>query len=563
MLTAEPPAWESPALSLPGRALQISRTGSPLVGTILTMGEGASLFESAFQDAAIGMALVSLDGHWLEVNDALCNLLGHSRQSLLGTDFATLTHPDDLAYDDTMRRRMIEGAIPSFQREKRCLHADGSTLRVAITESLVRNADGAPDFFITQVQDATARHAAQHESEQLFEASLDMLAIASAGGVIERVNAAWRNVLGCTPAELASRSVLDLVHPDERDALEQPLALEQTSQSVCCRVRGKDGTYRWLEWSVRPLGERRVLCTARDVSEQREQRKNLHVTQRALAVVKEGVLITDPALPDNPIVYCNDAFERISGYRAEELLGKSGRVLQGEDRQQPELSALRDALRVGRPCHVVLRNYRKDGELFLNSLTVTPVRDAGGKVTSWVGTMEDITERMHMEDQIRRAALTDELTGLYNRRGFMLLAEQQMRLAARHRQAVSLLFVDVDGMKRINDELGQDSGDDALIDVATLLHRVLRSSDVVARLGGDEFVALIEGDADDVDVLRTRLLETLARHNQIANRAYRIALSVGSSVCVPDRPVSLNELIARADEAMYNVKRRRRAAHAN
>jgi diguanylate cyclase (GGDEF)-like protein/PAS domain S-box-containing protein len=279
--------------------------------------------------------------------------------------------------------------------------------------------------------------------------------------------------------------------------------------------------------------------------------------------VSDGVLITDPTQPDNPIVYCNASFERITGYREQELLGRSCRVLQGDDRKQPELDVLRDAMRDARACHVVLRNYRKDGELFLNSLSITPVRDPSGKVTHFVGSVEDITERMHMEDQIRRAALTDELTGLYNRRGFMLLAEQQMRLAARHRQAMGLLFVDVDGMKHINDELGHDSGDDALIDVATILHRVLRSSDVVARLGGDEFVALVEGDADDVDVLRARLLETLTRHNQIANRAYRIALSVGSSICPPDRPISLNELIARADEAMYAVKRRRRAAHAN
>jgi diguanylate cyclase (GGDEF)-like protein/PAS domain S-box-containing protein len=485
---------------------------------------------------------------------------------LLETDFQALTHPADLAQDLALLQQLLDGLIPSYQLEKRYLHAEGRSVRALLTVSLVRDGAGQPRFFISQIQDVTAQRTAEREAKLFFEESLDMLALANAGGALERVNRAWQRVLGWTPEELTAHGFIEFVHPADKPEVERQLveiAAGRAAQGVRCRVRCKDGAHRWLEWTVRPIEGGLALCTARDVTASVEQEQSLRLSQRALASVSDGVLITDPTQPDNPIVYCNASFERITGYREQELLGRSCRVLQGDDRKQPELDVLRDAMRDARACHVVLRNYRKDGELFLNSLSITPVRDPSGKVTHFVGSVEDITERMHMEDQIRRAALTDELTGLYNRRGFMLLAEQQMRLAARHRQAMGLLFVDVDGMKHINDELGHDSGDDALIDVATILHRVLRSSDVVARLGGDEFVALVEGDADDVDVLRARLLETLTRHNQIANRAYRIALSVGSSICPPDRPISLNELIARADEAMYAVKRRRRAAHAN
>jgi diguanylate cyclase (GGDEF)-like protein/PAS domain S-box-containing protein len=525
-----------------------------------------SMFESAFRDAGIGMALVSLDGHWLKVNDALCNLFGYSRQSLLETNFQALTHPDDLAQDLLMLHALVQGEIPTYHMEKRYLHADGRLVRAQLTVSLVRDDAGKPSFFISQIQDQTARRSAEQQAELFFEQSLDLLAFANASGCLERVNGAWQRVLGWTSQELTSHCFIEFVHADDKPAVEQQLAAfkaGQAAQGVRCRVRCKQGGHRWLEWTVRPVEGKRVLAVARDVTSQVEQEQSLRLSQRALASVNDGVVITNPNQPDNPIVYCNASFERISGYRESELVGRSCRVLQANDRDQPELQELRDALRGERACHVVLRNYRKDGEMFLNSLSVTPVRDAAGKVTHFVGSMEDITERVHMEDQIRRAALTDELTGLYNRRGFMLLAEQQLRLAARHRQSVGLLFVDVDGMKHINDELGHDSGDDALVDVATILHRVLRSSDVVARLGGDEFVALVEGDADDVDVLRARLLETLSRHNQVAHRAYRIALSVGSATFVPERPCTLNELITRADEAMYAVKRRRRAAHAN
>jgi len=124
---------------------------------------------------------------------------------------------------------------------------------------------------------------------------------------------------------------------------------------------------------------------------------------RAVAASSNGILITDPKLPDNPIVYVNPAFEKISGYAVDEVMGRNCRFLQGAERDQPALDELRAALREGRECRVVLRNYRKDGTLFWNELYVSPVHDEGGRLTNYVGVQNDITERRRIEEVLRES----------------------------------------------------------------------------------------------------------------------------------------------------------------
>ena len=124
---------------------------------------------------------------------------------------------------------------------------------------------------------------------------------------------------------------------------------------------------------------------------------------RAVAASANGIVITDPKLPDNPIVYVNPAFERISGYRADETQGRNCRFLQGGEGNQPALDELRAALREERECRVVLRNYRKDGEPFWNELYISPVHDDGGQLTNFVGVQNDITERRRLEEILRES----------------------------------------------------------------------------------------------------------------------------------------------------------------
>jgi diguanylate cyclase (GGDEF)-like protein len=164
-----------------------------------------------------------------------------------------------------------------------------------------------------------------------------------------------------------------------------------------------------------------------------------------------------------------------------------------------------------------------------------------------------------LQEELRQHATEDELTCLANRRGFFALAEHQLLVAARTRAAFALLFVDVDGLKHVNDSLGHSTGDQLLKEMADVLRETVRVSDVASRLGGDEFCVLLIGNPDlDADRVVERLRETADRHNARPGRAYQISFSVGLSALAPGRTVTLEELIDAADEAMYEDKRRKR-----
>lgn len=165
-------------------------------------------------------------------------------------------------------------------------------------------------------------------------------------------------------------------------------------------------------------------------------------------------------------------------------------------------------------------------------------------------------QRHELQEQLRSLSLTDELTGLNNRRGFMTLAAQQLKLADRTKRGLLLLFADLDHMKQINDTLGHPEGDRVLTEAAGVLRETFRGSDIVARVGGDEFVVLaIEYAPASDELVRNRLLKNLELANAKRARPFPLALSIGTAGYDPNQPCSLEELMARADSAMYAHKR--------
>ena len=168
-----------------------------------------------------------------------------------------------------------------------------------------------------------------------------------------------------------------------------------------------------------------------------------------------------------------------------------------------------------------------------------------------------------LQEELRQLATVDELTGLANRRGFFALGEHELLVAARTRAAIALLFVDVDGLKRVNDQLGHAVGDQLLKEAADVIRETIRTSDLAGRLGGDEFCVLLMGDPElDPHRAVARMRATAANHNERPGRAFPFSLSIGLSSIAPGRSVTLEELIDAADEAMYEDKRGRRESQA-
>jgi diguanylate cyclase (GGDEF)-like protein len=185
--------------------------------------------------------------------------------------------------------------------------------------------------------------------------------------------------------------------------------------------------------------------------------------------------------------------------------------------------------------------------------------DVAGVVEGHFWCYRDVTERERAREHLAELSNRDELTALYNRRGFVTLAEQWLRLAARTKRTPLLLFVDVNGMKPVNDRLGHAAGDGTLRDTADLLRATFRDSDIVARLGGDEFVVLaVDALPTHASLLSERLQRNVDAFNETSQRPYLVSMSVGTSVWDPAHPRGIGELLAEADARMYEAKRRRR-----
>ena len=193
------------------------------------------------------------------------------------------------------------------------------------------------------------------------------------------------------------------------------------------------------------------------------------------------------------------------------------------------------------------------------------VRDDDGAVTAYEGYIIDITRQKaaetalrQREEQLRMLSLSDDLTGLYNRRGLFALGEHTMRIARRRARSLGIIYVDVDSLKTINDRFGHAQGDEALRTVADVIRASIRESDVVGRVGGDEFVILAEDDAGVTQDLVSRLRRRLEQANAKAGRPFRLSLSIGSVDWEHDEQATLQELIERADQRMHDDKRARR-----
>ena len=261
------------------------------------------------------------------------------------------------------------------------------------------------------------------------------------------------------------------------------------------------------------------------------------------------------------MTYCNPRLAEIFGYSREEILALPS-VLELIDPMDRDLVGEKLRLRQSGALESVeytVRGVRKDGRgIYVDARGVRTTCDGAPAV---MGSMVDVTERKHLEEALRSLSLTDELTGLYNRRGFSTLAERHLSLARRKGQDLLLVLGDIDGLKLVNDTFGHAAGDQVVIDAANVLKGTYRRVDILARIGGDEFTAFpIEAGPDSAEILTSRLQDNIAKHNERYTRPFRLSMSVGvGRIKAADCP-TVQRLLAEADRELYRRKRDRKAA---
>lgn len=264
-------------------------------------------------------------------------------------------------------------------------------------------------------------------------------------------------------------------------------------------------------------------------------------------------------LSDGRILEVNEGFEQIYGFARSEALGQTTRHLELWANPADRDEIVSELRRVGRVREREILFRKKSGETFDGLLSAELISlDDEPCILS---THSDITERKRLEEEIRQLSLLDALTNLRNRRGFSVAMEQLMKEARRESRKLHFIFLDADGLKSINDAHGHEEGDRALKDVANVLRKTFRDSDVIARLGGDEFCVCVMAlsDPDSLpDAFLGRLRSNLDAAASQPDRPYRLSMSWGLATWDPATPKTLEEILADADAAMYKHKRAKR-----
>ncbi|MGQ0760503.1 MAG: GGDEF domain-containing protein [Acidobacteriota bacterium] len=262
--------------------------------------------------------------------------------------------------------------------------------------------------------------------------------------------------------------------------------------------------------------------------------------------------------PQGSWLRVNHSLCDLIGFTEAELLASNFQtVTHGDDLQHDLANLYRLMQGETLTCQVEKRYVHKSGKIVWALNNVSLVHDVDGNPVHFIFQIQDITERKRVEAALQNLSLIDELTGLYNRRGFMAVTEQHLAAIRRNKQVPVILYADLDGLKTINDSLGHHEGDRALKKTADILKDTFRTSDIVARLGGDEFVVLAAiGQEEVADSLTERLQERFDISNAQANRPYQLSISVGV-VHFDSTDTSIEEVTARADRSMYEDKRRK------
>ncbi|MBS0612441.1 MAG: diguanylate cyclase [Proteobacteria bacterium] len=274
-----------------------------------------------------------------------------------------------------------------------------------------------------------------------------------------------------------------------------------------------------------------------------------------------GVVLVDATNPEHPLVYANQEFCHLCGFAMNELLGRNLRFLQGEDREQDARQRLRESLERGEAARVLLRNYRKDGSLFWNEMSVVPLKDAAGFITHFAGFHRDAGERLKFDPRAARDSVSgaqqptavairdDRLTGLYTESYLEELLKRDWAIAQREKRSIALFAIDIDALDTYNTTFGRAAGESAIRRVAHCVSGCLRrASDVTARVEGGNLLAFAPGiDPEQALRLANTMVERVRDmhiHHPRSTVLRYLTISVGVATLVPganDGPAALTE----------------------
>lgn len=399
----------------------------------------------------------------------------------------------------------------------------------------------------------------------LFENAGDAIFILDAEGEnpgrIVAANQAAAEMHGYTIGELLALNITDLDTPETAKKapgrIQSMLKEERIKTEAIHRKR--DGTTLPVEISAGLFeleNHKYILAFDRDITERKLAERALRESEEKyrslMESVGDSIYLVDR---DCKYLFMNKKHLSRLGLTEDSFLGQAYRDSHSPEETKEFVEKVDKVFETGESVkHEHLS--RRDNRYFLR--TLSPVKDTDGSIIAVAIVSKDINELKQLEEKLRTLSLTDEITGLYNRRGFFMMVEQLLRLAKRQKKGIFMLYADLDNLKVINDTWGHQEGDRALIDTANIFRATYRESDIIARIGGDEFAVISVGAiGDNTEMITARFQKNLKDYSTKNKRSYTLSISFGISYYNPESPCSIDELLRQAEKFMYDEKMRK------